>query len=204
MQNIRVYPSCPRPPVPPSFHRYGHTKIVKEFGAPPTAAQLGGAGPPQMGTAGAGGVYMAGPSMSLPGPPPNNSGYAQQQPQPRPQYGMMPQQQQQAPGGGQGHYGQPFGAPPPPAAPQGYHQASRPSNVGVSGAPSSGGGGAPLPTPGGYAYPPPAAGAGGGGAGPSPPPPAGGGRGVGAGGYGGAFNPTTTVVAADSTSSAVL
>lgn len=181
---------------PSVFDRYGHTKIVKEFGAPPTAAQLGGAGPPMMGAG-----HMGG-SLPMPGAPPN-AGYAQQA---RPQYGAPPPHQQQA-GGGQTHFSQPFGgggggggmgaggmqqqnfgqqqqsfgqappggaynAPPPP----------RPSNVSGPGAPTSGG--MALPVPGGQARSP----AGGGFA---PPPPQ--------------FPPaTTTVVAADSTSSAVL
>lgn len=205
-----VYPTLLALPVARWFNRYGHTKIVKEFGAPPTAAQLGGGG---AGASPMGGGYMAGP---MPGPPPN--GYAQQ-PQARAQYTMPPNQQM---GGGQGFYGQAFGGDVGSGGMQQHQQATyhappqppRPSSLSAPGAPSSGG--VPLPTPGGYAQ----SRAGGGSAPkpqqqqqqqPRPPPPsfppaadsfAGGGGG--GGGYGGAFNPTTTVVAADSTSSAVL
>lgn len=178
------------------------------MGAPPTAAQLGGALGPPSGASYAGAPPMPGPSMAE---PPRYGGYAQ----PPAQYAMP-----------SGHYGQPFGggvqnfspqpfgqvpqhpqvhhgAPPPQAAHQGHGgQAFAPPLVSVNKRVERNN---PLPMPGGYAHQSVR--------GPAPPP-AGfpsadnvsgdGGRGAGGGGYG-VFNPSTDrVVAADSTSNAVL
>lgn len=174
-------------PRPTNSSRYGHTKIVKEFGAPPTAAQLGGAGPPPMGAG-----HMGGP-LPMPGAPPNN-GYSQQA-HARPQYAVPPHQHQQV-GGAPRNFGQPFGGGGGGTGGGGmqqqafgqqqlYAQAPRGAAYHTpppAGAPSSGG--VALPTPSGYAPPPAAAGF-------APPPPQ--------------HTPaTTTVVAADSNSNAVL
>lgn len=221
----------------PHHARYGHTKIVRDMGAPPTAAQLGGprappggitsygVGAPPIGGPPMGGPPMGGPPMG--GPPmagSSNNGYAPHQTHSQyatPQAGPYGQYGQSFGGSGGGggvrhNFGQqPFGQPPPqeqhqqqiaPPRPAAYHQsASQTYPVPHSNLNSSTPGGSvnPLPTPGRYPYPPT-------GAGFAPPraslPPAENyseGR-NGGGGYS-VFNPATDrVVAADSTSSAVL
>lgn len=196
------------------IRRYGHTKIVRDMGAPPTAAQLGGPpGPP-----GGGASYpppMRGPPpMAMAGPPPmvgpppmagqSSDGYAPAQA--RSQYASPQAGYYGQPYGGSGamqtSFGQqPFAQPPPPAANQqsampAYPRPPSNMNGGV------GEGRGSLPSPGGYAYTPPGMGSA---ALPSTASPENESRGGGAGGGYHVFNPSTDrVVAADSTSNAVL
>lgn len=182
--------------------RYGHTKIVRDMGAPPTAAQLGG---PQRGPGVGSAPYGVGaPPMGSrmagqpPAGPPNNGGYPPAQAPPL-QYAYSPAGHygQLFGGGGgvgvqQGFGQQPFGQPPPGTHQQIPMQAhpSPPSILNSS-----------APGEGSYTHPHAA-----GGSAPPPPafPPAGHGTGSGGGGFS-IFNPTTDkVVAADSNSNAVL
>eukprot|EP00904_Undaria_pinnatifida_P011487 jgi/Undpi1/7469/HiC_scaffold_22.g09942.m1 len=143
--------------------RYGHTKIVRDMGAPPTAAQLGGTQGPPVGGASYPSPMGGPPPMAMPGPPPmagQHSGEGYAQPQARSQY-ALPQagyysQQYGGAGGMQQSYGQqPFGQQQPP--PGGNQHSAMPAysrpppnmNGGVGGD-----GRSALPPPGGYAYTP--------------------------------------------------
>lgn len=165
------------------------------MGAPPTHAQLGAsyaARPPTGGPS-----LYGGAGYGHPEPPPPTAQYLPQ-PGHYQQFGAAP------PAGGGGQlFAQPQQAyaPPPPLAPGiSNHSVVHVAGAGAQhGSPANSNGYGGLPVPGGYTATPPAGG------GTQPPPPRGGPpAGPPRGGYS-VFNPTTDrVVAADSTSSAVL